>query len=195
MKFCSAECRFLDVVSAFDVGDECWEWPLSIAASGYGQMNVATNPKPLVKTAHRLSYEMFIGEIPDGLFVMHKCDNRKCFNPEHLSLGTPADNIADMMRKGRYNLSGKRRWLAGEAHPLVKNPALAARGEANSLSKLTESQAIEILRSKDKQIDIARSFGICRNSVSNIKKGITWAHLGSKDKTDALADSIKSFKK
>lgn len=75
----------------------CWEWTGALRV-GYG---VIKFEKKSLST-HRASYEIFIGPIEDGLFVCHKCDNRKCINPEHLWLGTQKDNMQDCLSKGRY---------------------------------------------------------------------------------------------
>lgn len=100
-KHCSATCRFKSVAASFS-GDQCWEWPLSRQPSGYGQFNVQTMPRQVIQTAHRMSYEIFLGAIAPGLCVMHKCDNRGCFNPAHLQTGTLGDNNRDMVAKGRH---------------------------------------------------------------------------------------------
>ena len=88
--------RFLDKVKVGNP-DECWEWQAG-CSGGYGILSgVNGNPE----RSHRLAYQYWVGEIPKGKVVMHSCDNRKCCNPSHLSLGTIRDNILDMYSKGR----------------------------------------------------------------------------------------------
>ena len=78
----------------------CWDFTGHINNRGYGLISKGSKSKGIMLT-HRASYESFIGPIPEGKIVLHKCDNTKCFNPDHLSVGTQQDNMDDMESKGR----------------------------------------------------------------------------------------------
>jgi HNH endonuclease len=81
----------------------CWLWSLKPNRDGYGKFGHKR------KLAHRVSYEAFVGIIPSGKCILHRCDTRNCVNPDHLFIGTQQDNMADMYAKGRDNLSGLQR--------------------------------------------------------------------------------------
>lgn len=133
--------------------DECWLWLRP--GHPYGQLSVRWMKRPI--GSHRLSWMMENGPIPDGLYILHKCDNPLCVNPAHLFLGTHLQNVADRIRKGR-------------------DP----RGEKHHASKLTDEQAREILRrlrAGEKGLPLSREFGISLPVISAIKHGTRRKHL------------------
>lgn len=91
------EDRFWSKVSKTD---GCWEWVGYVHPSGYGQISRGGREGCIY--VHRVSWIIHNGEIPDALYVLHRCDNRRCVNPSHLFLGTYGDNLRDMVLKGRH---------------------------------------------------------------------------------------------
>lgn len=115
--------------------------------------------------AHRAAYAAAHGEIPDGYVVRHKCDNRRCMNPEHLVLGTHLDNMADMKSRGRSN-AGK---------PLLPN-----QGGRNKMAKLDEASVIAIrnrAESGETHTSIAIAYGLSIRHVGNIVARNRWTHI------------------
>lgn len=148
-----------DVWRYVDIGapDECWPWTGGKRRRGYGVFSL--NGKSVV--AHRLAYELSTGEDPGALIVCHRCDNPPCCNPAHLFLGSYADNVRDMLDKGR---------------------ARPPRGEAHHGAKLDESVVREIRQRRaagEKLVDLAREFGIGDSRLSVIcnHPDKAWRHV------------------
>ncbi len=121
--------------------DGCWNWKSGCDSDGYGRFG---RPTGLCKS-HRIAWTLSYGIIPPGLCVLHKCDNRACCRPDHLFLGTNADNTTDRTRKGRSasgDRSGRRlhpdRFPRGDDHPLRKNPEKAAHGDRSGPRRYPE---------------------------------------------------------
>jgi hypothetical protein len=84
--------------------DGCWEWQAVRSSQGYGAFR--PTPESKQRSAHCYSWELAFGPIPDGLWVLHRCDNRVCVRPEHLFVGSASDNAQDAIAKGRRRRKG-----------------------------------------------------------------------------------------
>ena len=118
-----------------------------------------------------VSMTHLVGEIPNTFCVCHTCDNRKCVNPKHLFLGTRADNMQDMLRKGCGNKA------CGDNQGLRRHPERVPRGERNGHAKLTDAQVMEIRTAKKTAQEFAAAFNVSRATIYDIRRYKTWAHL------------------
>ncbi len=143
--------------SKVDTTGDCWIW-LASTSDGYGNFWMDNRKWK----AHRFSYELEHGPIPEGLIICHRCDDRKCVRPEHLFLGTHKDNSQDREKKGR----------GGDF-----------RGENNWCSLLTEDEVREILylyrQGDTSQTELGERFGVRQTAISAITRGINWSHINS----------------
>lgn len=136
--------------------NDCWEWTACLDNSGYGK--IACGSRGAVDRAHRVSYRLHAGPIPDGALVLHTCDNRKCVNPRHLFLGTIQDNMKDMMTKHRQ-----------------------AKGEAKWTAVLSADQVVELRERHARGETLAKlgpEYGVTVKQASSIACGDSWAHVG-----------------
>lgn len=102
--------------SKVDISEGCWNWKAGLISSGYGS---AYSPTLGPQAAHRLAWILTNGEIPDGMYVLHKCDNKKCVNPDHLYLGTQKKNLQDAKDRGLTN-TGEKHWNTSITESEVK---------------------------------------------------------------------------
>lgn len=158
MKYLPADStveRFLSKACISDEPSACWVWQKGLSRKGYGSFSA--NGKSV--QAHRYSYEIAFGAIPDNLCVCHRCDNRRCVNPHHLWLGTNADNTRDKMQKGRH---------------------VVAFGVKQANAKLTDAKVIEIFHLRQRglsQEKIAKQFGLDQTAISLVLRRKTWKHV------------------
>lgn len=137
----------------------CWEWRGSKDRNGYGHL---VGPSGRIEKAHRVSWQLAHGAIPEGLYVLHRCDNRACVNPNHLWLGTYRDNRLDCVAKGRHANNAKR-------------------GEAHYLTHLTNEDVIAMRKrwgEGQSQSALAREYNISASQVRKIVHYQRWAHVG-----------------
>jgi hypothetical protein len=178
---CKFKKNFLSKVKISNTG--CWEWQYTTNNKGYGQYR--ENGKRYF--CHRYVYEKLKEKITNGLWVLHKCDNPKCCNPDHLFLGTHADNMRDMVNKGRA--------LTGSRNPSVKYPEKLAygrrngnythpecrpHGETHGQAKLKEIDVINIKRLIEdgyRISDITKKYKVSHQTISAIKTSRKWAYL------------------
>ena len=136
-----------------DKAGDCWLWTGAKMANGYGRLRIGGKNSP-VWNAHRVSYKINKGEIPEGMFVLHKCDNPACVRPAHLFLGDHDENMRDKARKNRG---------AGENHPRAQ---------------LTDAQAREIKFAKGKtHEELAAEYGVGKLLVRDIRANRRWQHI------------------
>lgn len=147
--------RFWSKVDKSSGEDACWIWTAHINERSYGTVTW----KGKNQRSNRVAWEIAHGEIPEGMHVLHKCDNKRCVNPDHLFLGTQADNMKDMRAKGREYFS---------------------KGEEHYKTSLTEDGVREIRRLASQKVStrkIAERFGVVAQQVNHIIHRRSWKHI------------------
>ena len=140
----------------------CWEWKASCGSPGYGNWHYSIHGLPKAGAAHRRTFMLFNGYIDTSVVVCHRCNNRRCCNPDHLYAGTHATNAADKIKHGTA--------LAPPLHT----------GSKQWNSRLTEEQVLLIkrrLRSGEIPPHIAPDYGVCAGTIYRIRDGSNWGWL------------------
>lgn len=148
-QICRENSTRIEFLKRINKTESCWEWTGTIISHGYGHFK----RKGKLYRAHRVSYVIFKGPIPNGLLVCHTCDSRKCVNPDHLFLGTHMDNMDDMTKKGR-GVGNKLNHHSGDDH----------HGTKVTSKMVTE---IKLLSSRYSQRKLAKIFGVAQGSIWN----------------------------
>lgn len=139
--------------------NECWLWTGYLNASGYGRMFISHDVKPTNILSHRLSYQMHVGPIPDGLHICHTCDTPPCVNPKHLYAGTDADNVADRINRGR----SRHHRPIGVLHPAAI---------------LTDEKVREILlATNERTVVLAEKYGVKPGTIYSVRERRAWKHV------------------
>lgn len=164
--------------------DDCWNWTATTNKFGYGQLKRSG----VTMRAHRFSYMIKLGQIPDGMCVLHRCDNPLCCNPKHLFLGTKKQNSEDMVKKGRQASGDKNgarkhpeRHEYGDYHWARRMPHLVSRGSKCGASKVTEAVVVEMRREFPSAMTSYRRFGskygLSAQGALDIISRKTWKHV------------------
>jgi hypothetical protein len=141
--------RFAAHVRPVDSG--CWQWLGKSNAAGYGLITNIGGAGGPNRQAHRVAYELYIGDIPAGLYVCHKCDTPSCVNPLHLFTGTAKDNTQDAISKGRMAI-----------------------GDKNPNATLTVAQAEAIRNGSENAAALAERYGVSKSTIYDIRSGRSW---------------------
>jgi hypothetical protein len=136
----------------------CWYWSAAVNNKGYGQMLISKTPRHIVALAHRISWELAYGAVPEGMGVLHKCDTPTCVNPAHLFLGDQRINMADAKAKGRMAL-----------------------GESNGQHKLSAADVVAIRNrytgKRGEQTRLARLYRVSRRLIGYVVHNKGWKHV------------------
>ncbi len=159
--------RFWEKVEKLGTEAGCWLWTSAIHDRGYGMFGM----KGRAVRVHRIMWEITFGPIPEGIWVLHRCDTRCCCNPSHLFLGTNQDNVDDMMRKGRHR----------SPDPKMHSDILrekAARGENHRDAKFTEEEVKAIVaryrQGGISQRALGQIHGADHTTIGDMIRGSSW---------------------